>query len=73
MIFQSIVMCINFFFFFFTGSPTRRSLVGKARPQFGPLTMDPELRKENCDYSAIEFTLTPFVSMSYSVLDDGAF
>jgi hypothetical protein len=35
--------------------------------------MDPELRKENCDYSAIEFTLTPFVSMSYSVLDDGAF
>jgi hypothetical protein len=52
-----------FFFFFFTGSPTRRSLVGKVRPLFGPLTMDPELRKENSDYSVIELELVPVFIM----------
>jgi hypothetical protein len=56
-----------FFFFLFTGSPTRLRLVGKVRPPFGPLTMDPELRKENCNYSVMGLKLVPLTAMSLSM------
>jgi hypothetical protein len=52
-----------FFFFFLAGSLTRLRLVRKVRPPFGPLTMNPELRKENCDYSVIGFVLASFKVM----------
>jgi hypothetical protein len=56
------------FFFFFTGSPPRLRLGGKVRPPSGPLTMNPELRKENCDHSVITCILLSFVFMSVSLL-----